>query len=102
MVDFAQLSTTYENCESAVDDEGIVSPMHVVVVSGDGELYKLCREILNDCKDLDWRVLKATPECLPPADFYVWDEPDANDLPNGIDLRPSKHLFLVSRSDITK
>jgi signal transduction histidine kinase len=77
--------------------------MHVILISGDGELYKLCREILNEFNSLDWHLVKAAPEnCPPDGDFYIWDSPTRIDLPQGIDQRFSKHLFLVPRSDVAK
>jgi signal transduction histidine kinase len=77
--------------------------MHVILISGDGDLYKLCREILNEFNSLDWHLVKAAPEnCPPDGDFYIWDSPTRIDLPQGIDQRFSKHLFLVPRSDVAK
>jgi signal transduction histidine kinase len=77
--------------------------MHVILISRDGDLYKLCREILNEFKGLDWHLVKAAPEnCPPDADFYIWDSPTRIDLSQGIDQRFSKHLFLVPRSDVAR
>jgi signal transduction histidine kinase len=77
--------------------------MHVILISGDGDLYKLCREILNEFNSLDWHLVKASPEnCPPDGDFYIWDSPTRIDLPQGIDQRFSKHLFLVPRKDVSK
>ena len=77
--------------------------MQVILISRDGDLYRLCREILNEFNSLDWRLSKASPENCPPAgDFYIWDSPASIDLPPGIDQRFSKHLFLVPRSDVAK
>jgi signal transduction histidine kinase len=77
--------------------------MHVILISGDGDLYKLCREILNEFNGLDWHLVKAAPEnCPPDGDFYIWDSPTRIDLPQGMDQRFSKHLFLVPRSDVAK
>jgi signal transduction histidine kinase len=77
--------------------------MHVILISRDGDLYKLCREILHEFNSLDWRVVRASPEhCPPDGDFYIWDSPSRIDLPQGIDQRFSKHLFLVPRSDVAK
>lgn len=75
--------------------------MQVILISRDTDLYKLCREILNELNGLDWHLVKATPESCPPgADFYIWDSPAGIDLPSGIDQRLSKHLFLIPRSDV--
>lgn len=77
--------------------------MHVILISRDGDLYKMCREILNEFNTLDWRLVKTSPEnCPPNGDFYIWDSPARIDLPQGIDQRFSKHLFLVPRSDVAK
>jgi len=77
--------------------------MHVILISRDGELYKLCREILNEFNGLEWHLVKASLESCPPdGDFYIWDSPTRIDLPPGIDQRFSKHLFLVPRSDVAK
>ncbi len=77
--------------------------MRVVLISGDGDLYKLCREILQEFHDLDWRLVEGTPDdCPPDGDFYVWDDPDSIDVPAGIEQRFSKHLFLVPRSHVAR
>jgi len=77
--------------------------MHVILISGDDDLYKLCREILNEFDGLEWYLVKASPESCPPdGDFYIWDSPARVDLPQGIEQRFSKHLFLVPRSDVAK
>ena len=77
--------------------------MHVILISRDGDLYKLCREILNEFNGLEWYLVKASPESCPPdGDFYIWDSPAGIDLPQGIDQRFSKHLFLVPRNDVAK
>jgi signal transduction histidine kinase len=75
--------------------------MHIILISGDSDLYKLCREVLNEFNGLDWHLLKAAPETCPSdGDFYIWDSPARIDLLQGIDQRFSKHLFLVPRSDV--
>jgi signal transduction histidine kinase len=77
--------------------------MHVILISRNSDLYKLCREILNEFNGLDWHLVKATPEnCPPDADFYIWDSPAGIDLPPGIDQRFSKHLFLIPRTDVAR
>lgn len=77
--------------------------MNVILVSRDGDLYKLCREILNEFNGLDWHLVKADPEnCTAEGDFYIWDNPARLELPDTVDQRFSKHLFLVPRSDLAK
>src|SRR5262249_47990911 len=77
--------------------------MQVILISQDGDLYKLCREILNEFNGLDWHLVKASPEnCPPDANFYIWDNPACIHLPAGIDQRFSKHLFLVPRSSVAQ
>lgn len=77
--------------------------MQVILISRDSDLYKLCREILNEFNSLDCRLVKASPEnCPPDGDFYIWDSPTRIDLPPGVDQRFSKHLFLVPRSDVAR
>jgi len=75
--------------------------MDVILISGDSDLYKLCREILNEFRGVDWHLLKVTPDSCPPdGDFYIWDNPAKIDIPAGFEQRFSKHLFLVPRNDV--
>jgi signal transduction histidine kinase len=84
-------------------EAGNPNPMHVILISRDSDLYKMCRDILQEFDSLDWRLIKATQEnCPEDGDFYIWDSPSKIDLPQGIDQRLSKHLFLVPRSDVAK
>src|SRR5690242_11772959 len=77
--------------------------MHVILISRDGNLYKMCREILNEFHGLDCHLVKVLPEnCPPEGNFYIWDNPATIDLPPGIEQRFSKHLFLVPRSDVAR
>ena len=77
--------------------------MEVVLISGDGDLYKLCREILNEFKFSDWHLTKATPEdCPSEGDLYIWDDCVKTDLPAGKNHRFSKHLFLIPRNHATE
>ena len=82
---------------------GESNPMNVVLISRDADLYKLCREILNEFKGLDWHLAKTTPaSCPADADLYIWDSPAKSDLPREIEQRISKYLFLVHRSDVAE
>jgi signal transduction histidine kinase len=77
--------------------------MKVILISRDNDLYKLCRQILEESQTHGWELLKSTPgNCPCDADLYIWDSPANTDLPHGIDQRFSKHLFLVHRSDIAE
>jgi len=74
--------------------------MNVILISPDGELRKLCGDILNTFAAPGWQLSTATPEACPlDADFYIWDSPASTDLPGGLD-RLAKHLFLVHRSEV--
>lgn len=73
--------------------------MKVILVSQDGDLYKLCREILQEFKNLDWHLAKATPgDCPLGADLYIWDSPAKPDFPVGKDPSFARHLFLIPRN----
>lgn len=78
------------------------NPMNVILISRDSDdLYRLCRDILNEFTGLDWRLTKETPEnCPPDADLYIWDSPTKIDLPSEIEQSFSKHLFLLHRKDV--
>ena len=76
--------------------------MNVVLASADPDLFKLCREILNEYEGLAWRLSKAPHGTSPAdADLYIWDGAPAADLPREIDGRFSKHLFLLHRNEVT-
>src|SRR5262249_4118811 len=73
--------------------------MKVILISGDGDLYKLCREILNEFKSLDFQLTTATPQsCARDADLYIWDGYAKTDFPAGKDHHFPRHLFLIPRS----
>lgn len=77
--------------------------MKVILVSADEDLYTLCREILNDLVEYDWHLSASTAAgCPANADLYIWDSPGNIDLPQELDQRLSKHLFLVHRNDAAK
>jgi signal transduction histidine kinase len=76
--------------------------MQVILVSGDTDLYKMCREILTEFQGLEWNLLKVTPEeCPPNGDCYIWDNLARID-PSDTEPRFSKHLFLVPRNNVAK
>src|SRR5262245_33143339 len=75
--------------------------MKVILISGDTDLYKMCREILTEFSGLDWHLLQVTVEKCPlNADFYIWDNPVGIDPPST--FRFSKHLFLIPRNNVAK
>ena len=80
--------------------------MNIVLVSRDGDLYKLCREMLSELPHGDWHLSVATPgTCPTDADLYIWDN-YIWDSQAKIDLRLapnlSRHLFLMQRNDVAK
>jgi signal transduction histidine kinase len=75
--------------------------MHVILISADGELPRLCREILNEFHNLDWQLTEALPATCPPdADLYIWDGPTGFEMARATDRPFSRHLFLVHRNDV--
>src|SRR2546422_6262934 len=77
--------------------------MKVIVVSHDGDLYKLCREILSDLPSRDWHLSMATPSnCLTAGDLYIWDGESSIDLAQKLEPNLSRHLFLIHRNDAAK
>jgi signal transduction histidine kinase len=73
--------------------------MNVILISRDGDLYRLCREILAEFNGLDWQLVTATAADRPlDADLYIWDNPP-KDLTVGGEQRFARHLFLVARND---
>jgi signal transduction histidine kinase len=75
--------------------------MYVKLVSEDRDLYKLCRESLNDIPGHAWD-LSAVPgqDHDDASDLWLWDYQPAMVLPEFTSHSPSKHLFLVSRKDL--
>jgi signal transduction histidine kinase len=77
--------------------------MRVILNSADGELYKLCRDILNEFHGLAWNLVISTPPTTTAgADLYIWDGQTEIDLPRELDERFSRHLFLLNRDDVSK
>ena len=75
--------------------------MNVLLASPDTDLYKLCREILNEYQGLDWNLSKvAADSSAQNADLYIWDGTPAMDLPRELDPRFSKHLFLLQPNEV--
>jgi len=77
--------------------------MNVTLVSQDADLFKLCREILNEFVGLDCQLSKGGADaCLGGTDLCIWDGATTVDLPQEINQRFSKHLVLLHRSDVAK
>jgi signal transduction histidine kinase len=75
--------------------------MYVKLVSEDRDLYKLCRESLNDIPGHAWDISAvAGQEHDDGSDLWLWDYQPAIVLPEFTSHSPSKHLFLVSRKDL--
>jgi signal transduction histidine kinase len=75
--------------------------MEVRLVSDDRDLLKLCREIVTDLPEQQWRFSAATSGGgEAESDVCIWDfESDTTYLPD-INDNPAKHLFLVNRRDL--
>ena len=76
--------------------------MYVKLVSEDRDLYKLCRESLDDIPGHAWDI--SAVDCQEhddASDLWLWDYHPAMVLSEFTSLSPSKHLFLVARKDLT-
>ena len=75
--------------------------MNVALISHDNDLFNLCRDILSEYEGVERHVVKVPPGVSPTeADLYIWDGTPAVDLPQEIDHRFSKHIFLLQRSEV--
>jgi signal transduction histidine kinase len=78
-------------------------PMQVALMSSDGDLLRLCREILGELRGRNCHLFTAAAdECPPPADLYIWDSQTSVDLSRKPDQSLSRHVFLVPRKDVAK
>jgi signal transduction histidine kinase len=76
--------------------------MDLVLISSDCDLYTLCRQVMSEVSEVEWRLSKVTPgEPLPEADLYIWDNPSI-DLANATGHHSAKHLFLVQRGNVAE
>jgi signal transduction histidine kinase len=74
--------------------------MEVKLISTDRELLKMCREIVTALPHLGGSFAATTSQ-YGAADLSIWDyESESGCIPDS-DIDPSKHLFLVHRSDLT-
>jgi len=77
--------------------------MTIHLISTDGELYKLCREILADIPELGHSCtlsLISPDDTWHEADLHIWDFHPNLALPNHFNWNPLRHLFLVDRNDL--
>lgn len=77
--------------------------MNVVLISGDSDLLKMCREILDECDGLDWNLSMTSPGAIPSgSDLYIWDGATTIDRSGEIDQPFPKHLFLLDQAEVAK
>src|SRR5580700_3894501 len=76
--------------------------MDVKLISQDGDLYHLCREILGEISGgHPWTISAVSSEDAgTEANLYLWDYRPHIPLPPHIGRCPSKHLFLINRKDL--
>jgi signal transduction histidine kinase len=75
--------------------------MNIHLVSNDGDLSKLCREILSELPAREWRFFGPAAEDGPSSvDLCIWDFVPERDLPSNLDQSLSKYLFIVHRNDV--
>lgn len=77
--------------------------MTIHLLSTDGELYKLCREILADTAELGRSCTLSAVSPDDPwreADLYIWDFHPNLVLPEHVNWNPLRHIFLVDRKDL--
>jgi signal transduction histidine kinase len=87
--------------------------VEIILISDDGDLWRLCREVLVEAKRSSW-TLSAHPFCANPSyvsspcadepanGFCIWDFNPAKSLPTWLDRDPAKHLFLVSGEELAE
>jgi len=78
--------------------------MHILLISTDKQLYKLCRETLTAIRGDEWVLnVGPVPEAgAPAADLYIWDCDSDVDLPRKLDLEQERNnIFLVSRKKMS-
>ena len=76
----------------------------VALLSGDCNLYRLCRELCRDLSGNRVEVQVASPceSPLPRASFYIWDVEPGLTLPSElIRANPERHLLAIANSDLS-
>jgi signal transduction histidine kinase len=78
-------------------------PMMIYLVSTDGELYRICREILAEVPEFGHSCtlsLVSPDDAWRDADLHIWDFHPNFALPDYLNWNPLQHLFLVDRKDL--
>jgi len=74
--------------------------MNIALCSADSELYRLCRELLEQLPDHSCSLSTSQPgDRVGEADLYIWDVGPGYSRPDDADCSPLRHLFLVNRKD---
>jgi signal transduction histidine kinase len=74
----------------------------VRLISSRKELYLQCCAILAEFPAQEWTLTQSADcEAASSADLHVWDYQPGMTFPGGINWRPSRHLFLVYRADLS-
>lgn len=79
-------------------------PMTINLISTDGELYKLCSEILGEIPELRHSCnlsVVAPTDARQDADLHIWDFHPNLAIPEHLHWSPLRHLFLVDRDDLS-
>lgn len=72
-------------------------------MSDDPNLGKLCREILTECRGLDWHLVETIPGAtVSAADLYIWDNATSISASTDGYRQASRHVFLLHRDDVSK
>ena len=77
--------------------------MTIHLISTDGELYKLCCEIVAEMPELGHTCtlsVVSPDEAWREADLHIWDFHPNVTLPGHLNWNPLRHLFLVDRKDL--
>jgi len=76
--------------------------MNVKLISNDAELSNLCREVLADISEQACLLSSGVPDDAPEGDVCIWDFPFQAKSSPDIGSNPSRHLFVVQRSDLPR
>src|SRR5579871_23141 len=78
--------------------------MTIHLISSDAELYKLCSEILAEIPELSHPcilTMLSPDEGWREADLHIWDFHPNVTLPDNLNWRSLRHLFLVDRAHLS-
>jgi signal transduction histidine kinase len=75
--------------------------MEIALISENGELFRLCRELLDEAqRTSSMLVVVKSCQAVPEADFYIWDV-DSNTVPSSLpELNGPRQLFLVDDANL--